>query len=274
MVVEEVESIVLRAREELYRYLRGHDLSKQLGEGYDFAELRMYQLGDDVRHISWINTAKLGEPFVKRMHEERELNVAICSLMDGRFLVGNKRKLLMQVVATLGYAAYAGNDRLMLLHNLGEVSHVTLPTNALEVIDEELHTLANAPLLGKALDYTQVPSWLISAIASKSLLFVVGDFLDWMDLSMLSAYHEVVLIMIRDPMEEHPHALTDTALVDPRTNQLLSQRLTPKAIAHYRRLYQEHDRALESSCYRYGIRWKKIEHQAEILPAILDLMWG
>ena len=43
----------------------------------EFAEVREYQPGDDVRTIDWNVTARMGEPYVKRYVEERELTVML-----------------------------------------------------------------------------------------------------------------------------------------------------------------------------------------------------
>ena len=45
------------------------------GRGVEFAEVREYQPGDDVRMIDWNVTARLGSAYVKRFLEERELTV-------------------------------------------------------------------------------------------------------------------------------------------------------------------------------------------------------
>ena len=43
------------------------------GAGLDLADLREYQYHDDVRHIDWNVTARLGTPYVREYHEDREI---------------------------------------------------------------------------------------------------------------------------------------------------------------------------------------------------------
>ena len=43
------------------------------GAGIDLADLREYQLHDDVRHIDWNVTARLQSPYVRQYTEDREL---------------------------------------------------------------------------------------------------------------------------------------------------------------------------------------------------------
>ena len=91
------KTLILKAKEDLYTLLQGSNFSKVLGQGYDFSELRPYEQGDDIRYVSWINSAKLGEPYIKKMHEERELLVHVALFIDGRTVIGNKRELFTYV---------------------------------------------------------------------------------------------------------------------------------------------------------------------------------
>src|SRR5512147_2306236 len=43
------------------------------GFGLDLADLREYQYHDDVRHIDWNVTARLGTPYVRQFNEDREV---------------------------------------------------------------------------------------------------------------------------------------------------------------------------------------------------------
>ena len=45
------------------------------GAGVQFKEHRVYQPGDDVRHIDWKVSARMREPLMKLFEEERELTV-------------------------------------------------------------------------------------------------------------------------------------------------------------------------------------------------------
>ena len=42
-------------------------------QGVDFADLREYQPGDDVRYIDWNVTARMDTPYVREYHEDREI---------------------------------------------------------------------------------------------------------------------------------------------------------------------------------------------------------
>ncbi|MGR5063545.1 DUF58 domain-containing protein [Photobacterium sp. DNB22_13_2] len=61
----------------IWSYLSGHHDSTGKGRGMDFAEVRPYQKGDDVRSIDWRITARTGKPHTKLYTEERECPVML-----------------------------------------------------------------------------------------------------------------------------------------------------------------------------------------------------
>ena len=108
-----LKALQLKARHQVYSLLSGHNLSKLHGEGYDFAELREYQIGDDIRKINWMISAKLGKPYIKELHANRELSVVVATFMDSSmyFGLGNaKQEKLTEVATLLSYATLQQND--------------------------------------------------------------------------------------------------------------------------------------------------------------------
>ena len=53
--------------------LQGDYRSLFRGNGVDFADLREYQPGDDVRYIDWNVTARMDTPYVRQYVEDREI---------------------------------------------------------------------------------------------------------------------------------------------------------------------------------------------------------
>ena len=67
--------IEITTRELVRDLVAGDYASIFRGRGVEFAEVREYLPGDDVRTIDWNVTARMGTPFVKRFHEERQLTL-------------------------------------------------------------------------------------------------------------------------------------------------------------------------------------------------------
>src|SRR4029077_3106379 len=71
-VLRQVKGIELRTRSLVSSLFTGEYRSMFRGQGIEFAEVREYQQGDDFRAIDWNVSARMGHPFVKTYHEERE----------------------------------------------------------------------------------------------------------------------------------------------------------------------------------------------------------
>jgi len=96
--------------------LAGNRASLIKGRGMEFAEVRHYQPGDDVRTIDWRVTARTGKVHTKLFVEERERPVLILLDMSQSLYFGST--LLLQSVqaahlaTTLGWNAIDHGDRL------------------------------------------------------------------------------------------------------------------------------------------------------------------
>src|ERR671910_1135393 len=81
--LRQVRRIHIRTRRLVDGIFAGEYHSVFKGRGMEFAEVREYVPGDDVRTIDWNVTARVGHPFVKRYVEERELTVMLVVDLSG-----------------------------------------------------------------------------------------------------------------------------------------------------------------------------------------------
>ncbi len=111
------EASVLRRRKRFRRDAprSGEIASRRLGRGLDFAELREYQPGDDVRLIDWKVTARTGRPHTKLFTEERERPVFLVIDFRSAMRFGTrgsyKSVLASRLAAIVGWTAVAARDR-------------------------------------------------------------------------------------------------------------------------------------------------------------------
>lgn len=93
----------------------GSHLSKLRGRGMDFAEVRNYQAGDDIRHMEWRVTARTGKPHIKLYQEERERPVIIVSDFNPSMYFGTrlafKSVVAARLAAILAWTAIKEGDR-------------------------------------------------------------------------------------------------------------------------------------------------------------------
>src|SRR5512142_2858909 len=85
--------------------LQGDYRSLWYGAGLDLADLREYQIEDDIRYIDWNVTARMNTPYIRQYIEDREITawflLDLSPSVDFGTAQADKRKMLVDFVATL-----------------------------------------------------------------------------------------------------------------------------------------------------------------------------
>ena len=109
------QALQRRVRRKSAASMSGGSVSRRLGRGLDFAEVREYQPGDDVRMIDWKVTARTGRAHTKLFVEERERPVLLVVDFRAGMRFGTrgmyKSVLAARLAALLGWCAVASHDR-------------------------------------------------------------------------------------------------------------------------------------------------------------------
>jgi uncharacterized protein (DUF58 family) len=268
---EDFRALQLRARNDAHTLLCGRSLSRRQGEGYDLRELREYQPGDDIRTINWTITAKLGKPYVKEFHAERELSVCLAALGDGSLYFGSgagKQRKLAEIALLLGYSALHHGDLLVPIGYLGNQTLHHPPTRLHHTLETFAWHLYSASLLHTTLDTQEAIHDLLRHLTRRSLIILLGDFLWPCDLSVLAQQHEVVLLLIRDHAEEHPLKRSETLFESPRDGSRLATALGRHALQHYQACLQAHDETLRTQANRHRMRMAKLYTDEPAIPKL------
>ena len=269
-----LKTLQLKAKHQVYTLLSGHNLSKLHGEGYDFAELREYQMGDDIRKINWTVTAKLGKPYIKELHANRELSIVVSCLMDGSLYFGPgnaKQEKLTEVATVLGYAAHQNTDLFRGIAYTQNQTYTTPPTKQLYHIEQFSKILYETELLESKLTTQNAIENLFKNVSKPSLIFVIGDFLDEIDLSLLAQKHEVIAIIIRDRAEESPKPLGEVTLTNPQNKNILETYFGRRSVQAYLAKLEENEEKRIAHFSQYGIRSIKIFTDEEVISKLMTL---
>ncbi|HFS85506.1 MAG TPA: DUF58 domain-containing protein [Epsilonproteobacteria bacterium] len=255
------KKIILKTRKQVYGDMLGNNASAFQGEGFEFAELRDYIYGDDVRKIDWKTTAKLGKPYVKVYKEERELNVVVVSMLGGSMYFGTvrqKSEIVAELVSTLGFSAIKNSDlftHMLFADNLYERSK---PSKKQFAIHRAVESVTQFEPIGKEADFQQLTTVLHDRLKKKSLLFILSDFIGDIDLKLLSAKHDVVAVMVRDRFEEDPSELGYLRLIDMESKESFEGDINTGALKAYKKAIHENDEKLYKQFKKQGIRFTKV----------------
>jgi uncharacterized protein (DUF58 family) len=227
-VLRQVKLLELRTRGLVNSLFTGEYRSVFKGQGMEFAEVREYQSGDEVRSIDWNVTARMQRPYVKRYIEERELTVMLAVDVSGSERFGTRRRFKSEVAselaAVLTMSAIRNNDRVGALLFTDRIEHVVPPRkgrrHALRLIRD---ILAFEPV-GRETDIGGATEYLSKMLAHKAIIFLVSDFLGSnieRPLKLLAQRHDVVAVTVEDPSERLLPDIGLVRLVDPETGQSL-----------------------------------------------------
>jgi len=272
MSLHALKALQLKAKDQVYTLLAGQHLSKLQGEGYDFSLLREYQIGDDIRKIHWLHTAKMGKPYIKEFHSNRELCVAVCAFMDGGLYFGKdhtKQKKLSEVSMLLGYLVEYNADLFTGIAYTQKQTFQTPPTKQRYLIESFNQSIFEAPLMHTKLHYPSLIQNLFERLSKPSLLFVLGDFMEEIDLSLLAQRHQIIAIIIRDEEEESPRVWGESRLQNPQNAQILESYFGKKSIKQYLKYFHAHEAKRKAHFEHYGIHSIKILCKDNIVEKLL-----
>jgi len=196
------------------------------GRGMEFAEVREYQIGDDIRTIDWNVSARFGRPFVKVFHEERELTVILILDLSGSHLFGTKgkfkRELLAEVAGMLAFLAIRTNDKVgAILFSSGVEKYIPPKKGASHVwrLIKEIFTYEPQDL---STNIDAVLTYLNRVAKRHTILFLISDCMDTgfeKSLRLTAKKHDLTVIRVTDPAEEVLPEVGMIALKDPETGE-------------------------------------------------------
>lgn len=270
-------NLLIQTRKKIFSHLLGEHSSAFSGSGLDFRELREYTSGDDIRHINWKVTARNVTPAINIFNEDKQLNVVLVYLNSGSIYFGSKQSkqtIMIEVLASLGYAVVHKNDMLTTLFFSDNEEKFFQPSKHPKSVDLHIDTAFNLDMLGKDIDYKKLETYLLNKIKKRSLIFIIGDFLELVDFKLIGAKHEVNCVVVRDRFEEDLKLLGEFNFVD--TNRLSSQNifLDKEAIKKYNQQLKQQDNMLFNHFKQSNIRYKKIYTDDNVMIKLQQLISG
>lgn len=192
----------------------GTKLATHLGRGMDFAEVRPYQAGDDVRHINWRLTARAGKPYSKIYQEERERPIYLIVDQSSSMAFGTrtmfKRVLAAKCAALFAWAGLKHNDQIggAVFNDTGY--HWLKPKRQRKTVLQLLHEIVNynqqSPQAGSENNFHAALSRLQRDMHSGSIVIIISDFTQMTEqvktiLTSISQYNTVLNVLTYDALE-------------------------------------------------------------------------
>jgi uncharacterized protein (DUF58 family) len=264
--------------------LQGDYRSLFRGNGIDFADLREYQYGDDVRYIDWSVTARMATPYVREYLEDREITAWFLLDLSPSVDFGSaeterlKRTVLIDFVTTMARLLTRHGNRVGAVLYGAQVER-TIPARGgriqvLRLINDLLaqprHRRAPLTDLTPLLDAGQ------RAIRGRSLVFVISDFISvpgWeRPLNLLTQRHEVVAVRLFDRREVELPNVGPLIMEDAETGEQLYVDTGDRA---FRRRFTEaaerREATLRDAFRRSGVDAASLSTDDDLVEAIIRM---
>lgn len=203
--VRRIEMIALRLVNHLFT---GEYGSVFKGQGMEFAEVRAYEPGDDVRNIDWNVTARTGQAHIKRYVEERETVIMLLVDVSGSLQVGSqtlKSALCAEVSAVLALSAIQNNDKVGLILFTDRVEKYVPPRKGLRHVLRVIREILSHEPQSTGTNLSVALDFFARVIRRRSAAFLLSDFHATgyeKSLRIVASRHDVVALELRDPLEK------------------------------------------------------------------------
>jgi uncharacterized protein (DUF58 family) len=207
-ILKKVRLIEIKTRHIVNNIFGGEYHSAFKGMGMEFAEVREYYPGDDIRAIDWNVTARTGKPFIKKYDEERELTVMLIVDVSASGFFGTgeslKSDIMIELASILSFSAIKNNDKVGLLLFSDKIEEFIPPkkgkSHVLRVIREMIYHKAK----DRKTDISIALEHIQKVLKRKSIIFLLSDF--WDDsyqhtMKLINKKHDLINIQILDKAE-------------------------------------------------------------------------
>jgi uncharacterized protein (DUF58 family) len=223
-ILKQVRRIEISTRGLVNEVFSGEYHSVFKGRGMNFAEVREYQYGDDIRSIDWNVTARAGAPFVKIFEEERELTVMLVVDVSASGEFGSrgrwKGEVAVEICALLAFSAIKNNDKVGLIIVSDRIEKFVPPRKGRKHVLRVLRELLFHEPEGRGTDLTVALEYLNHVQRKKAVTFLVSDFQDEgfdRALAVAGRRHDLIAVRLGDRRERTLPPLGYLELEDPET---------------------------------------------------------
>jgi uncharacterized protein (DUF58 family) len=228
-LLRQVRLIELRTRGLVNTIFGGEYLSVFRGQGMEFAEVREYDPGDDVRSIDWNVTARMGHPYVKKYVEERELTMLLAVDLSGSEQFGTrgrfKAELAAELAAVLALSAVRNNDRVGLLIFTDRIEHFVPPRKGRRHVLRLIRDLLAFRPAGRGTELPSALDYAARLLRHRAIVFLLSDFQHGQpaaferSVRLAAKRHDVVAVHITDATEERLPPVGLLVMVDPESGR-------------------------------------------------------
>lgn len=252
------------------------------GSGADFADLREYQPGDDIRYMDWNVTARMDSPYVRQYHEDREITAWFLLDLSPSVDFGTTQSSREKRAVLIDFATVFA--RLLTRHG-NRVGAIIFGSGVQRVIPARggkaqalrlINDMAKQPRLPHS-SFTNLKPFFdgaLNSIKRRSLVFVISDFISepgWeRSLSLLGRRHETIAVRLYDPREKELPDIGMAIMEDAETGaQLFVDTHDAKFRKKFFAVAQQREKNLNEAFRRAGVDVLQLSTEDDLVRSIV-----
>ena len=227
-LLKKVRQIEIKTRGLSQNIFAGQYHSAFKGRGMSFAEVREYQMGDDIRSIDWNVTARFNHPYVKVFEEERELTFMLLIDVSGSSDFGtvnqSKRAMITEIAATLAFSSLQNNDKIGVIFFSDKIEKFIAPQKGKKHVLYIIRELIDFKPESNQTDVSVALRYFANVIKKRCTAFMISDFMspDFEKALMIAAKkHDLVAMQVYDMRDADLPDVGWVKMKDAETGQTL-----------------------------------------------------
>jgi uncharacterized protein (DUF58 family) len=260
-ILKKVRQVEIKTRGIVEEIFSGEYHSVFKGRGIEFAEVREYIPGDDIRTVDWNVTARMGHPYVKLFEEERELTLMLLCDFSSSGYFGSAKQLkievAIEVAALLAFAAIKNHDKVGLLLFTDTIEKYVPPKKGKTHVLRILRELISFQPERAGTNIKEALSYFSRVQQRRSIAFLISDFWDngFDDaLKLVGRKHDLIALHLRDPREEEIPSVGLVKLQDAETGrEFWLDTGDSNVLKRYRGLVQDRRKKLDQLLRSSGV---------------------
>lgn len=276
--------LAIHAHHKVTGLLDGQYASLQRGRSLDFADLREYVLGDDIKDIDWKATARHGKPLIKRYVADRK-HTLMLAISTGKSMAANatvveiKSDVALMAAGLMGYIATKHGDYVGLYVVEGTKAEVLRPSMREVDVERMLgYAQSRCSLSSPEADVEALLTHVLTSTRKRNIVLLILDDIEFTPnveylLLRMAVQHQVLLVTVGD-LSPADSSVSQEILLDLESEQLIP-RFVHDDMALQRQIEiadAERWARRAQICTRLGIAHEQVNSSDEVIAAGLRLL--
>ena len=278
-LINKLKKYEIHIRKAINTHMHGDYNSIFKGSGLEFADVRSYQYGDDVRTIDWNVSAKGHGTFVKTFKEEKEQNVFFLLDVSASQEIGSVKQKKIDIgkeicaVLTLSAVKESGNVGLICFSDQKEL--YVKPDKGLKHGYEVIYNIFKLKPRSIRTDLNKSLKYAMGMLKRKSIVILISDFIDENydhNLIAISQKHDLVVIHLSDSREFNFPRMGIIPLFDKESKKTIwVNSSSSKFREKINSSFKVKKDALENLCRKYNANYLWIDTHEEYVSKLVQL---